>query len=220
MRRSFHTPADGCPSRAAATRDNQRDGLSKPHEGPTVVVTHHAPHPLSVQPRHQGSALSPAFVSNLSALIEEYQPELWIHGHDHGSHDYRVGRTRVLANQAGYPNLHGDRENPWFDPVCVVEVGSDDGWIRPAVLRDALAGHRARSGNHLLHPRFRRRFQRCLSDHSRWAPRPGRRESGTSLAYQQSNVESSSFCSNCLHDCFFCQSIQRTTTFAPMRTLS
>lgn len=99
-----------------------RGELARPHHGPTVVVTHHAPHPQSVQPRHQGSALSPAFVSDLSALIEDYQPELWIHGHDHGSHDYKVGRTRVLANQAGYPNLHGDRENPWFDPICVVEV--------------------------------------------------------------------------------------------------
>ncbi|HEV7318790.1 MAG TPA: metallophosphoesterase [Ensifer sp.] len=99
-----------------------RDELSKSHDGPTVVVTHHAPHPQSVQPRHQGSALSPAFASDLSALIEEYQPELWIHGHDHGSHDYKVGCTRVLANQAGYPNVHGDRENRWFDPLCVVEV--------------------------------------------------------------------------------------------------
>lgn len=96
--------------------------LSKRHAGPTVVVTHHAPHPKSIQPRHQGSALSPAFVSDLSTLIEEYQPELWIHGHDHGSHDYKVGRTRVLANQAGYPNVHGDRENSWFHPSLVAEV--------------------------------------------------------------------------------------------------
>ena len=93
-----------------------------PHDGPTVVVTHHAPHPNSIQPRHQGSSLTPAFVSDLGHLIEEFQPELWIHGHDHGSHDYRVGRTRIFANQAGYPNLHGDRENRGFNPCCVVEV--------------------------------------------------------------------------------------------------
>jgi Icc-related predicted phosphoesterase len=99
-----------------------RDELAKPHGGSTVVVTHHAPHPQSVQKRHLGDALSPAFVSDLSALIEEYQPELWIHGHDHGSHDYMVGRTRVLANQAGYPTHCGTHENPLFDPGCVVEV--------------------------------------------------------------------------------------------------
>jgi Icc-related predicted phosphoesterase len=99
-----------------------RRELATQYSGPTVVITHHAPHPGSVQRRHQGSSLSPAFASDLGALIEEYQPELWIHGHDHGSHDYRVGNTRLFANQAGYPNLDGDRENPRFDSICVIEV--------------------------------------------------------------------------------------------------
>lgn len=99
-----------------------RGKLATQHDGPTVVVTHHAPHPGSVQPRHQGSVLSPAFASDLSALIGDFEPELWIHGHDHGSHDYRVCRTRVFANQGGYPNLHGDRENHQFDPRCVIKV--------------------------------------------------------------------------------------------------
>ncbi|MGO4405203.1 metallophosphoesterase [Bosea sp. RAF48] len=90
--------------------------------GPTVVITHHAPHPKSIQLRHAGSPLTPAFVSDLGNLIEDFHPEAWIHGHDHGSHDYMVGRTRIFANQAGYPNLHGDRENRTFDPRCVIEV--------------------------------------------------------------------------------------------------
>jgi predicted phosphohydrolase len=99
-----------------------RKELAAKFNGPTVVVTHHAPHRNSIQPRHEGSALTPAFVSDLGRVIEEFQPDLWIHGHDHGSHDYRVGKTRIFANQAGYPNLHGDRENPWFDPRCVIEL--------------------------------------------------------------------------------------------------
>ena len=93
------------------------------HDGPTVVVTHHAPHLGSVQPRHQSDSLSPAFASNLSWLIVGTSPELWIHGHDHGSHDYLVGRTRVFANQAGYPR-NGLRENTGFRPDCVIEVGA------------------------------------------------------------------------------------------------
>lgn len=96
--------------------------MATPFAGPTVVVTHHAPHPMSIQARHEGSQLTPAFVSDLGHVIEEFQPELWIHGHDHGSHDYRMGRTRIFANQAGYPNLHGDRENPGFDSRCVIEI--------------------------------------------------------------------------------------------------
>lgn len=99
-----------------------RQVLAAPFAGPTVVVTHHAPHPKSIQARHKGSPLTPAFVSDLGHVIEEFQPELWLHGHDHGSHDYWIGRTRVFSNQAGYPNLHGDRENRGFNPRCVVKV--------------------------------------------------------------------------------------------------
>lgn len=99
-----------------------RQELSTHHNGPTVVITHHAPHPNSIEPRYQGSPLTPAFASDLSNVIDEFQPELWIHGHDHGSHDYRIGRTRLFANQAGYPNLHGDRENRGFNPRCVIQI--------------------------------------------------------------------------------------------------
>jgi len=105
-------------------RDFIRDTLAIQHDGPTVVVTHHAPHPDSVQPRHQGSSLSPAFASDLSELINQHQPAPWIHGHDHGAHDYLVGRTRVFANQGGYPGADGSRENADFNPRCVIEVGS------------------------------------------------------------------------------------------------
>jgi len=96
--------------------------LAESWKGPTVVVTHHAPHPGSVAPRYKGDPLSAAFASDLSATIERFAPDLWIHGHDHGSHDYRVGTTRVLSNQAGYPTHFGTRENPRFDPNLVVAV--------------------------------------------------------------------------------------------------
>jgi 3',5'-cyclic AMP phosphodiesterase CpdA len=96
--------------------------MEEPFEGQTVVVTHHAPHPGSVQPRYRGDSLSPAFASDLTEVIERYEPALWIHGHDHGSHDYMVGATRILSNQAGYPTPNSKRENPAFDPRLVVEV--------------------------------------------------------------------------------------------------
>lgn len=98
------------------------DQLSEPHAGPTVVVTHHAPHPGSVAERYAGQPLTAAFASDLSAVILEHQPELWIHGHDHGSHDYMVGQTRILSNQAGYPTQDGTRENSSFDPELVAEI--------------------------------------------------------------------------------------------------
>ncbi|MEH2480194.1 Icc-related predicted phosphoesterase [Nitrobacteraceae bacterium AZCC 2146] len=93
--------------------------LATPFDGPSVVVTHHAPHPGSVHPRYQSDLLSAAFVSDLSELIRRYSPDLWIHGHVHNSFDYRVGRTRIICNPHGY-----GRENPAFDPSLVVEVAS------------------------------------------------------------------------------------------------
>jgi Icc-related predicted phosphoesterase len=91
--------------------------LSKPFSGPTVVVTHHGPHPRSVHPRYGDDLLSAAFVSDLTAVIEASQPPLWVHGHVHDAFDYQLGATRVLCNPNGYGN-----ENAAFDPALVVEV--------------------------------------------------------------------------------------------------
>lgn len=77
--------------------------LAKSFAGTTVVVTHHAPSRISITPQLEGDLLSPAFASDLTALISEYQPPLWIHGHTHHNVDYHVGATRVISNQWGYP---------------------------------------------------------------------------------------------------------------------
>jgi len=94
--------------------------LSRPFDGITVVVTHHAPSPRSNAPPFQDEALNPAFVSNLDAMIGAYAPSLWIHGHMHDSFDYTIGRTRIVCNPRGY---FPDRLNPRFDPYFVVEIG-------------------------------------------------------------------------------------------------
>jgi predicted phosphodiesterase len=91
--------------------------LATSFPGPSIVVCHHG-HWLSAHPQFQNDILTAAYVSNLT-FIEEFQPELFIHGHVHWPFDYRVGRTRVLCNPRGYPG-----ENPNFNPALVVEVGS------------------------------------------------------------------------------------------------
>lgn len=93
--------------------------LAEPCNGPTVVVTHHAPHPGSLHPRYQSDLLSAAYVSDLTPVIEARRPDLWIHGHVHTSFDYRVGTTRILCNPHGY-----GAENSAFDPALVTEVGT------------------------------------------------------------------------------------------------
>jgi Icc-related predicted phosphoesterase len=93
--------------------------LKRKDAGPTVVVTHHAPHSRSLHPQHANDLLSAAYVSDLEDLIVEAAPELWVHGHVHTSFDYTVGTTRTLCNPHGY-----GRENPAFDPALIVEVGA------------------------------------------------------------------------------------------------
>lgn len=100
-----------------------RAAFEAEHDGPTVVVTHHAPHRMSVAARWQGHPSTPAYVSDLSSLIDAGQPRLWVHGHTHASFDYSIKHwdalwdTRVVCNARGYSG-----ENPAFDWGLVVDV--------------------------------------------------------------------------------------------------
>ena len=95
-----------------------KDELARHDPARTVVVTHHAPSPQSEAPYHKTSPLTPAFASNLDALIHQSRVPLWIHGHTHFNVDYRIGSTRVLTNQRGYP---GEPCNG-FDPKLVIDL--------------------------------------------------------------------------------------------------
>jgi predicted phosphodiesterase len=88
---------------------------------PTVVVSHFAPTRSSISPAFANSPINSSFVSDLEARIKVWQPALWLHGHTHGSFDYRVGNTRVICNARGYAK-GGINENPDFDEACVIEL--------------------------------------------------------------------------------------------------
>jgi predicted phosphodiesterase len=95
--------------------------LAEPHDGPTVVVTHHAPSRRSIHPRFADSLLNACFVSDAEHLVESSGARLWIHGHTHDSFDYRVNATRVVCNPRGYAR-DGVNENPRFDANFMVET--------------------------------------------------------------------------------------------------
>ena len=95
--------------------------LARPHEGPTVVITHHAPSRRSIHPRFDGSLLNACFVSDLDHLAGSSRAQLWIHGHTHDSFDYTLNGTRVVCNPRGYAR-EGVNENAAFDPDFMVEV--------------------------------------------------------------------------------------------------
>lgn len=91
--------------------------LAEPHAGPTVVVTHHAPHRGSIAQRFANDVITSAYASDLSAVIEQGRPDLWVHGHMHDSFDYDVGGTRVICNPMGYA-----RENLVFVADLVIDT--------------------------------------------------------------------------------------------------
>jgi len=102
-------------------RDWLRRELSKPYDGKTVVVTHHAPHVSSLAAQYQEDWASTGFVT---ALPDEFfsVPTLWVHGHTHTKFDYRVGGCRVVCNPRGYRKRDGTFEVDGFDSGFVAHV--------------------------------------------------------------------------------------------------
>ncbi len=91
--------------------------LAQPFDGPTVVVTHHAPSARSLDPRMAGGVRDASYASRLDRMIIGGAPTLWVHGHVHGSCDYGLCRTRVVCNPKGPGSA-----NPAFDPSLVLKV--------------------------------------------------------------------------------------------------
>jgi predicted phosphodiesterase len=98
------TPVDAL-DRHRRARSWLEGELAGGSELPIVVVTHHAPVRVANAPEHVGSALRPAFVSDLEDIIETYEPAAWIWGHTHYSVDTAVGKTRCISAQRGYPGV-------------------------------------------------------------------------------------------------------------------
>ena len=85
-----------------------------------IVVTHHAPAWSGLDMRMQQNprlmGLSSGYFADMTDLIEQRQPALWIHGHTHVTREYSVGATRVVSNAAGRGlALH-------FQPDFVVDI--------------------------------------------------------------------------------------------------
>ncbi|WP_279483213.1 metallophosphoesterase [Aureimonas sp. SK2] len=104
--------------------------LASPFDGPTVVITHHAPTRRSLDGGRCYEPVDAAYASDLDDLIRRYEPDLWIHGHVHHNLDYMLGRTRIVCNPRGYvvrhqsPKMEPTIENSFFDPGLVLDVAT------------------------------------------------------------------------------------------------
>jgi hypothetical protein len=97
--------------------------LARPHGcDATLVVTHFGPSVRSADPRYGRQSSTACFCNDDDALIP--LADVWLHGHLHCCHDYRVprpqgGTTRVVSNARGLPSKG---EGAGFDPWCMVDV--------------------------------------------------------------------------------------------------
>ncbi|MDO9403745.1 MAG: metallophosphoesterase [Polaromonas sp.] len=108
------------PEVRAQSLDSQawlRDALATPFDGPTVVVTHHAPSLLSADPRYGLVPGTAGFCNALDDLLP--QADLWLHGHLHCAIDYRSQGCRVVANPLGYARK-GEQDG--FRPDWLIEI--------------------------------------------------------------------------------------------------
>ncbi|TSE35272.1 metallophosphoesterase [Tepidimonas charontis] len=102
---------------ALRCRDWLQRALAEPFAGPTVVVTHFAPSLRSADPRYGLQPGTAGFCNAWDDLLAH--ADLWLHGHLHCAHDYRVGRCRVVANPLGYADKG---EQGGFRSQCVIDV--------------------------------------------------------------------------------------------------
>jgi hypothetical protein len=126
IRNADDSPSRFTPEDAAALFDAHsrwlEARLAARFDGPTVVITHHAPSRKSIHPRFADSPLNACFVSDAEHLLDGSRAQLWIHGHTHDSFDYVVNGTRVVCNPRGYaPN--GVNENAKFDASLCIDIG-------------------------------------------------------------------------------------------------
>lgn len=66
----------------------------------TIVVTHHAPSMLSIDPKYASSNINSAFATELT--LEKW-PNYWIHGHIHRAQSYLHNGCNIVCNPGGYP---------------------------------------------------------------------------------------------------------------------
>lgn len=92
--------------------------LAIPFDGKTIVITHHAPHPICQHPGFPFDKMSTAFQSDLSEVIETNDIDVWVFGHTHANLDQTISGTRILSNQAGYPGENVTN----FDPGLIFEL--------------------------------------------------------------------------------------------------
>jgi len=84
-----------------------------------IVVTHHVPTPKGSLKKWEATGLQCFFICDVENIIQKAQPAVWAYGHTHDSHDFNIGKTRLICNPFGYLLRE---ENSGFDWEKIIEV--------------------------------------------------------------------------------------------------
>ena len=85
----------------------------------TVVVSHHGPSFYCVSDEYKNHKLNGAFFVELSNLILDENPDLWVYGHTHYHNESKLGSTNIVCNPFGYPF---EKESSGYIENFIVEV--------------------------------------------------------------------------------------------------
>jgi Icc-related predicted phosphoesterase len=99
-----------------------KDFLDEHAGDKVVVISHHAPSPLSINERYKDDFhMNFGYHSDLTEFIMDHpQIKYWFHGHMHDPVDYMIGSTRVVSNPRGYYGY--EDQAAIFDPGFSFEV--------------------------------------------------------------------------------------------------
>lgn len=106
----------------AATRAYLFKCLEEVDPMKTVMINHHAPSELSINPKYHGSPLNAAYCNTWGNELAYNGPRLLVHGHVHDPVEYTLGRTQVISNPIGYPGENPGAEVKIFD----IDFGEND----------------------------------------------------------------------------------------------
>jgi Icc-related predicted phosphoesterase len=114
-------PADTHRAHEAAWRRLREAVTVEPHR-PTVIITHHAPSHMGLNPRFADSPLNSAYASSFDDEIATFENvPVWVHGHTHIARTYRIGNTVVRSNALGFAAKGGAA--PGFSVKAHFEIG-------------------------------------------------------------------------------------------------
>jgi len=113
--------AEAVREEALRCRDWLAEELARGENGPdweaTVAITHFAPSLRSADPRYGKQPGTASFCNADDELMPGAR--LWLHGHLHCQHDYRIGATRIVCNARGHEQKG---EAAGFAPKLLIEV--------------------------------------------------------------------------------------------------